>query len=78
MYLSIPVLIRDHMLTESTHQSPFWSLVKCDPNHRVPHWFGSGGTVKLAEFQAPAMGSDTFHMTRLLQATSNLAYDELL
>ena len=37
--------------------------------------FGLEGTLEIILFQPPAVGRDTFHYPRLLQAPSNLALD---
>lgn len=41
----------------------------------IPDWFGLEGTLKCMQFQLPAMGRNTFHWIRVLQALSNVAMD---
>ena len=42
-------------------------------HRRIIEWFGLEGTLKITQFQPPAMSRDIFHQTRLLKAPSSLA-----
>ncbi|PKU29536.1 zinc finger ccch domain-containing protein 11a [Limosa lapponica baueri] len=39
----------------------------------ITEWFGLEGTLKIIQFQPPALGRDTSHHTRVVKAPSNLA-----
>ena len=43
--------------------------------HGVTDWFGLEGTLKITQFQPHAVGKDTSHYPKLLQAPSSLTLD---
>lgn len=57
---------KHHILPQSTSSQAgsCWLLSLCQArgaNHRIMEWLRLAGTLKIIQFQLPAMGTDTFH-----------------